>query len=68
MRFVGLQMGGRLSLAFAFVIVLFDFIFFEFAAANVVVIGKNVTLSFDDVEANFGEFFSFSFCVLCFGL
>ncbi|XP_039117750.1 LOW QUALITY PROTEIN: receptor homology region, transmembrane domain- and RING domain-containing protein 2-like [Dioscorea cayenensis subsp. rotundata] len=48
-------MGGRLSLAFAFVIVLFDFIFFEFAAANVVVIGKNVTLSFDDVEANFAS-------------
>ncbi|KAH7663656.1 E3 ubiquitin-protein ligase RNF13 protein [Dioscorea alata] len=54
MRFVGLRMGGS-SLLLAFVIVLFDFIFFEFAAANVVVIGKNVTLSLDDVEANFAS-------------
>lgn len=27
----------------------------EMAAANVVLIGKNVSLSFDDVEANFGK-------------
>ena len=27
------------------------------ASANVVLIGKNVTMAFDDIEANFGEFF-----------
>lgn len=26
------------------------------AAAKVVLIGNNITLSFDDIEANFGEF------------
>lgn len=32
---------------------------FSVAVANVVLIGNNVTLSFDDIEANFGEFFFF---------
>lgn len=30
---------------------------FSKAVANVVLIGNNVTLSFDDIEANFGNFF-----------
>jgi len=28
------------------------------AAAKVVLIGNNITLSIDDIEANFGEFFT----------
>lgn len=44
-------------------LVLFVFAFvlsgFSVAVANVVLIGNNVTLSFDDIEANFGEFFVF---------
>jgi E3 ubiquitin-protein ligase RNF13 len=27
------------------------------ASANVVLIGNNVTMAFNDIEANFGEFF-----------
>ncbi|KAJ0969529.1 hypothetical protein J5N97_022406 [Dioscorea zingiberensis] len=50
MRLVRLKMGGRWLMV---VFVLVDFLLFEFAAGNVVVIGKNVSLSFDDVEANF---------------
>lgn len=40
-------------------LLLFVFLFngFSMAVANVVLIGNNVTLSFDDIEANFGEFF-----------
>lgn len=34
-------------------------------SASVVLIGSNVTLSFDDVEANFGEFFLRSFGDFC---
>lgn len=43
----------------------FIFFFFSFflmastAFANVVLLGKNVTLSFEDIEANFGECFFF---------
>lgn len=33
------------------------------ACGNVVLIGNNVTLSFDDIEANFGEF-TFDFSLL----
>lgn len=47
-----------------------QFFFFLFlmaspAFANVVLLGRNVTLSFEDIEANFGEFLtqsSYSFC------
>lgn len=39
----------------------------SFAAyGNVVLIGNNVTLSFDDIEANFGEFFFSLFFGVCF--
>lgn len=34
------------------------------ADANVVLIGDNVTLSFEDIEASFGEFNSSGFFVL----
>lgn len=30
------------------------------ASGNVLLIGNNVTMAFDDIEANFGEFFSLS--------
>jgi len=30
------------------------------ASGNVLLIGNNVTMAFDDVEANFGEFLSLS--------
>jgi hypothetical protein len=30
------------------------------ASGNVLLIGNNVTMAFDDIEANFGEFFFFS--------
>ena len=33
------------------------------ATAKVVLIGSNVSLSFDDIEANFGEYFYFCFTV-----
>jgi len=37
------------------------------AAAKVVLIGNNITLSFDDIEANFGEFFWVLFFAFEFG-
>jgi len=39
------------------------------ASANVVLIGNNVTMAFNDIEANFGEFFFKSFFLyVCFGV
>lgn len=35
-------------------------------SANVVLIGNNVTKSFDDIEANFGQFFTFNLFFLFF--
>ena len=32
---------------------------FLVASGNVLLIGNNVTMAFDDIEANFGEFFFF---------
>jgi hypothetical protein len=39
------------------------------ASGNVLLIGNNVTMAFDDIEANFGEFFLslFLMFVLVFG-
>lgn len=46
---------GAVNLVLVLFVVLFNG--FSMAVANVVLIGNNVTLSFDDIEANFGEFF-----------
>ena len=36
-------------------------LFASVAIANVVLIGNNVNLSFDDIQANFGQFYLFCF-------
>lgn len=52
---------SRLMITMNLVVVLAVFLFGQFSMtkANVVLIGNNVTLSFDDIEANFGEFLVF---------
>lgn len=53
---------GKRYLLCSFVVVAVIYMMVGLGAANVVLMGNNVTLSFDDVEANFGELQNFTFC------